>query len=72
MDVPCRFMVVQDETEGEEICERLRAGGIKCALEALPDVNTTTAIWGGQAPDELVILVNEAEVEQARAVLADR
>ncbi len=63
-------MVVQDETEGEEICERLRAGGIKCALETLPDVNTTTAIWGGQAPDVLVVLVNEAEVEQARAVLA--
>ena len=71
MDVPCRFMVVQDEAEGEEICERLRAGGIKCAVELLPDVNSTPAIWGGPAPDVLVVLVNDGELEQARAVLAD-
>ena len=71
MDVPSRFMVVQDETEGEEICERLRAGGIKCAVEALPDVNSTAAIWGGQERDALFVLVNEGDVERARAVLAD-
>ena len=70
MDVPSRFMVVQDETEGEEICERLRAGGIKCALESLPDVNSTPAIWGGQAANVLVGQVNESDVENARAVLA--
>lgn len=70
MDVPCRFMVVQDETEGEEICERLRAGGIKCAVEALPDVNSTAAIWGGQARNTLFVLVNEGDVVKARAVLA--
>ena len=63
-------MVVQDETEGEEICERLRAGGIKCALESLTDVNSTPAIWGGQAANVLVVLVNEGDVENARAVLA--
>jgi hypothetical protein len=72
MDVPCRFMVVQDETAGEVICERLRAGGIKCAVEPLPDVNSTAAIWGGQAPDALFVLVNEGDVEKARAVLAER
>jgi hypothetical protein len=72
MDVPCRFMVVQDETEGEEICQRLRAGGIKCAVEALPDVNSTPAIWGGPAPNALFVLVNEGDVEKARAVLTDR
>ena len=71
MDVPCRFMVVQDETEGEEVCEQLRAGGIKCAVEALPDVNSTAAIWGGQARESLFVLVNEGDVEKARAVLAD-
>jgi hypothetical protein len=71
VDVPCRFVAVQNETEGEEICERLRAGGIKCAVQALPDVNTTTAIWGGQAADALFVLVNEGDVEKARALLAD-
>jgi hypothetical protein len=72
MDVPSRFMAVQDEEEGEQICERLRAGGIKCAVQALPDVNTTTAIWGGQGADALFVLVNEGDVEKARALLADR
>jgi hypothetical protein len=65
-------MLVRDETAGEEVCQRLRAGGIKCAVEALPDVNSSAAIWGGQAPDALFVLVNEADVEKARAVLADR
>jgi hypothetical protein len=65
-------MAVLDETAGEEICERLRASGIKCAVEALPDVNSTAAIWGGQAPDTLFVLVNEGDVEKARAVLAGR
>ena len=72
MDVPSRFMAVQDEQEGEEICERLRAGGIKCAVQPLPDVNTTTAIWGGPGADALFVLVNEADVEKARALLASR
>jgi len=70
MDVPCRFMVVQSQDEGEEICERLRAGGIKCAVEALPDVNSTVAIWGGQARSSLFVLVNEDDVDRARALLA--
>jgi hypothetical protein len=65
-------MLVRDETAGEEVCQRLRAGGIKCAVEALPDVNSSAAIWGGQAPDALFVLVNEGDVEKARAVLADR
>jgi hypothetical protein len=72
MDVPCRFMAVRDETEGEEICERLRAGGVKCAVEALPDVNSTASIWGGQAADALFVLVNEGDVEKARALIAER
>ena len=45
-------------------------GGIKCALESLPDVNSTPAIWGGQVANVLVVLVNEGDVENARAVLA--
>jgi len=65
-------MLVRNETAGEEICQRLRTGGIKCAVEALPDVNSSAAIWGGQAPDALFVLVNEGDVEKARAVLADR
>ena len=72
MDVPCRFMAVENEPAGEEICKRLRAGGIKCAVEALPDVNSIASIWGGQAPDTLFVLVNEADVEKARALLANR
>jgi hypothetical protein len=35
-------------------------------------VNTTTAIWGGQGADALFVLVNEGDVEKARALLADR
>jgi hypothetical protein len=72
MDVPCRFMEVRDEAEGEEICKRLRTAGIKCAVEPLPDANSMSAIWGGQAPPVLFVLVNEQDVAQARTALASR
>jgi hypothetical protein len=63
-------MTVRDEAEGAEICERLRAVGIKCAVEPLPDVNSLASIWGGQAPDVLVVLVHERDIAKARDVIA--
>ena len=72
MDVPCRLMVVSDEAEGENVCERLRTGGVKCAVEPLPDANFSAGIWGFKAPTALFVLVNERDVEKARVVLKGR
>lgn len=71
-DLPCRFMEVRDEAEGEDVCERLRAAGVKCAVEQLPDPNSFNAIWDIPAPTVLIVLVNDQDVEKARAVISKR
>jgi hypothetical protein len=63
-------MQVQSESEGDDICERLRAAGIRCAVEPLPDPNANRAILGGMAPDVLTVLVEESDLDKAREVLA--
>jgi hypothetical protein len=63
-------MEVRDEAEGEDICERLRAAGVKCAVEPLPDANSIAPIWDIPAPTVLFVLVNERDVAEARAVIA--
>ena len=70
MDGPGPLVHVGTEHEGDEICERLRAAGIKCAVEPMPDPNSLSGIWGGQAPTVLTVLVNESDMDDARAVVA--
>jgi hypothetical protein len=70
MDDPRPLMQVRDEAQGEEICRLLRAAGIRCAVEPLPDANSLAGIWGGRAPTVLTVLVNESEMERARAAVA--
>ncbi len=69
-DEPCRLLQVQDESEGDEVCERLRAAGIRCAVEPLPDPNSLAPIMGGTAATALFVLVNESDASRARSVLA--
>ena len=64
-------MQVRSDQEGEDVCEQLRAAGIKCAVEPLPDPNSLRAIWGGQAPTVLTVLVNESDMDKARAVVTE-
>jgi hypothetical protein len=61
---------VRSELEGDDICERLRAGGIKCAVAALPDANSIRAIWGRSAPEVLTVLVLDSDLEKAREVIS--
>jgi hypothetical protein len=68
---PQPLMNVQDENEGNDICDRLRAAGIKCAVEPLPDTNSLVPILGGQAPLVLKVLVNASELDKARAVVIE-
>lgn len=71
MAEPIRLVQVRDESEGDEICERLRAVGIKCAVEPLPDPNSLGTIMGGMANTALFVLVNDSDRIQAESVLAD-
>ena len=70
-DEPLRLLQVQDESEGDAVCERLRAAGIKCAVEPLPDPNSLGPIMGGMGTTALFVLVNESDASKARSVLAD-
>ena len=65
MDEPSRLMTVRDEAEGAEISERLRAVGIKCAVEPLPDANSLAGIWGGKAPTVFLVLVRGSDMARA-------
>ncbi len=67
---PCRLLQVQDELEGDEVCGRLRAAGIKCAVEPLPDPNSLGSFMGGMSATALFVLVNESDASKARSVLA--
>jgi hypothetical protein len=62
-------MQVRDESEGDEVCERLRAAGIKCAVEPLPDPNSLGTIMGGMTGPALFVLVDESDLPKAQSVL---
>jgi hypothetical protein len=62
-------MEVRDDAEGNDVCEQLRAAGIKCAAEPFPDANSLASIWGGQAPTVLTVLVHESDLDKAREVI---
>jgi hypothetical protein len=68
---PQALINVRDENEGEDICARLRAAGIKCAVEPLPDANSLAPIMGGEPSTVLTVLVNDSEMDKARAVVAE-
>jgi hypothetical protein len=69
-DEPLRLLEVQDEAEGDEICGRLRAAGIKCAVEPMPDPNSLGSFMGGMSGTALFVLVNESDAPKARSVLS--
>ncbi len=71
MGEPQPLIQVRDENEGNDICERLRTAGIKCAVEPLPDMNSLAPIMGGPAGDVLTVLVNESDLEKARGVVVE-
>ena len=73
MDEPSRLMQVRDPAEGDEVCGVLRAAGIKCAVDSLPDANSVfSGMVGMPAPDALFVLVHESDLERAREALSSR
>ena len=67
-------MEVRDDAEGDAICGRLRAAGVRCAVEPLPDDNdgaVVAALTGTRTNDALYVLVNESDLPRARAALAE-
>jgi hypothetical protein len=70
VDTPAKLMQVRDAEEGDAICARLRAAGVKCAVEPLPDGNWGVGMLAGlRARDVLYVLVNESDVPRARDAL---
>ena len=59
---------VNDETEAEVVCGLLRSAGIECGHRATDEEDSLLENFG-RGPRE--ILVGEADVEAARALLAD-
>src|SRR5262249_33912104 len=68
---PERLMEVRNEDEGAEVCARLRAAGIRCAVEPLPDSESCAAIWGQRAGTVLMVLVEESDIDRAREVVRE-
>jgi hypothetical protein len=64
-------MYVRSDQEGHAICEQLRAAGVKCAVESLPDANSFRNIWGLPIPNVLTVLVNESDMDKARRVMTE-
>lgn len=62
------------QEEADEICEQLRAAGIKCGAALMPDRTSATAWLRSLGPgvDKLYVFVHEDDVERARVVLAER
>jgi len=70
-DVPTALVEVSGDGEGALVCERLRAHGIRCAVELIPNRWSSAARVGRPAGDVLAVLVNESDLERATAVLAE-
>jgi hypothetical protein len=71
---PTPLIQVANEVEGDEVCSELRAAGIKCNYARVPDPNAPLSFLHvyGEPDTALVVFVDEAELEQARAVVASR
>ncbi len=76
MDEPRPLTVVENSVAGEELCDELRAAGIKCACVELPSAPTDTApaayLGFAPAPSEWTVLVHESDLERAREILDER
>ena len=69
MDEPVRVTTVNDEVEAEVVCGLLRSSGIECGFRATDEEDSP---FEGISPSgRQEILVHQAELEKARAVLAD-
>jgi hypothetical protein len=64
----------RDWDEANDVCEELRAAGIKCGALEVPNTNSATA-WATSwlRPSlELKVFVDAPDIDRAREVLADR
>jgi hypothetical protein len=70
--VEVSLAVVSTDMEAEMLCGELRANGIECSYRKIgPGANLGTYAMLGQAgPTE--VLVDEAQLEEARKCLSDR
>jgi hypothetical protein len=62
--------VVGSETEAEMVCGLLRANGIECGYRDTDAIDTPLENFAAAGPRE--ILVREADLEDAKSVLATR
>jgi hypothetical protein len=62
--------VASDEPEAEIVCGLLRANGIECGYQDTEAIETSMEDFIAAGPRE--ILVREADLEDARSVLAAR
>lgn len=69
MDEPVRLTTVSDELEAEALCGLLRSAGIECGYR--PTEEDDSAFEGLGTAGRQEILVHAADLEDARAILAD-
>ena len=67
--VPRPLVQATSQFEAEQICERLRAAGIKCGWR--DEVEPTSYTWGGLSglDDRFEVYVDELDLESARQAL---
>ncbi len=68
-DQPVVLAVVPGETEAEVVCGLLRANGIECGYRDTDAIDSTLEDFMASGPRE--ILVHEADLEAARALLPE-
>ena len=68
-DQPVVLAVVPGETEAEVVCGLLRANGIECGYRDTDAVDSALEDFMASGPRE--ILVHEADLEAARALLPE-
>jgi Putative prokaryotic signal transducing protein len=69
VDEGVRVTTVADETEAEVVCGLLRSAGIECGHRVTEETDSLLENFAADGPRE--ILVREADVDAARALLAD-
>jgi len=69
VDEGVRLTVVSGEVEAETLCGLLRSSGIECGHRATEETDSPLEGIASDGPRE--ILVHHADLEDARALLAD-
>jgi Putative prokaryotic signal transducing protein len=69
MDEPVRLTVVSDELEAEALCGLLRSAGIACGYRPTEEEDSPFEGFSSEGRQE--ILVDQADLEDATALLAD-